>query len=869
MSAETMTYGNVAPRLVENGYRRPLPIVAGEKRPAISSWQFSEGVVEGYDDATTTGCTFGDQGNGWALIGIDGDLPNRDIANAFAKECMLPALGVERVSSAGFPLRFGAKPKFALLAKCKDTDLRKFKSRVYADNKDAQYQVEIMAKGSQMVLYGQHPTAGKYTYDKDGLEPLALNLEDLPEVTTDQLRDIVRRFEKMADRTESLMRKGYGLADYKDARPLSDAANQQPDPDYTLAQAREELDELDPDLPEDDWWKIGSALCFQGNGSLEWFELFDEWSSQGAKYHHQSDDEIIKRWKSWKSNVGKKGKWNTIATLRKYVKQAGGKLYHSAPATTDDFPDLEDVDLEAIKNTIAEFTESDVGKVEGIIDDLVKGGVTGAKLEPILKKLKQTTGTPMGALRSAVKASQKVVKKSGKGDSDKSTQPEIAAAVVAEIRDTALSVDGRVWMWEAVSPGCWSKVSDASPRKTIAGFCDEMLQGAYSDGTVRSVLNLVKDQINREAPQFNQHGGTSIAVTNGNLTRADGKWHLGPHDREAFITSGLPVAYDPGAKAPLFEQFFRETFAGDKEQEAKSRLLLEVIGYTLMSTCQFEKFFIFLGVGANGKSVVLKVVEKLLGAQNVASVQVDKLADRFQRGFLQGKLANLVTEIPEGAQLADAEIKAITSGELITAEDKHFAPYTFHPTATMIFATNHLPHSRDFTHAMMRRAVILKFNNTVPEERQDKQLAEKLEAELPGILNLALEAVGHALDRGGFTECSDMKDAQVEWRLEADQVAMFVDEECVGDATERVSGTDLYRAFTQWGKEAGLRSLVTRKTFTRRLNQLGYESARTGAVRYITGLALRSMMSEAELPDLDISEELRKLFSDGKVPDWV
>ena len=60
------------------------------------------------------------------------------------------------------------------------------------------------------------------------------------------------------------------------------------------------------------------------------------------------------------------------------------------------------------------------------------------------------------------------------------------------------------------------------------------------------------------------------------------------------------------------------------------------------------------------------------------------------------KLANLVTEIAEGAVMADAELKAITSGELTTAEHKNKDPFDFQPFSTCWFGTNHMPHTRDF-----------------------------------------------------------------------------------------------------------------------------------------------------------------------------
>lgn len=67
--------------------------------------------------------------------------------------------------------------------------------------------------------------------------------------------------------------------------------------------------------------------------------------------------------------------------------------------------------------------------------------------------------------------------------------------------------------------------------------------------------------------------------------------------------------------------------------------------------------------------------------------------NRFQRAHLQGKLANIITEIADGSTISDAQLKGIVSGEKVTAEHKHMAPFDFNPFYTCWFGTNHMPYS--------------------------------------------------------------------------------------------------------------------------------------------------------------------------------
>ena len=177
---------------------------------------------------------------------------------------------------------------------------------------------------------------------------------------------------------------------------------------------------------------------------------------------------------------------------------------------------------------------------------------------------------------------------------------------------------------------------------------------------------------------------------------------------------------------------------------------MELFGYSLLTTARYEKFVILIGSGANGKSVLLDLLINFVGPENAAAVQPSKFDSPFQRAYLSGKLVNAVSELAVGEEIKDDKMKAISSGELVTCEHKFKDPFDLKPFCTIWLATNHLPHTRDFSPALFRRALIITFNWVFQEHEQDKTLKEKLTAELPGILNLALTAIGGVFRRGIF-----------------------------------------------------------------------------------------------------------------------
>jgi len=402
-----------------------------------------------------------------------------------------------------------------------------------------------------------------------------------------------------------------------------------------------------------------------------------------------------------------------------------------------------------------------------------------------------------------------------------------------------LSTDAHVWLWRKL--GIWQSIPDRELKQIVQDDLEK-----HSEDVMRSLVDGVTDVLKTDIfrPEHTWNWSQdSINVLNGELHRNGEDWELQPHCREHYLTTQIPVTFDPDAKCLRFSKFLDEIFVNDPDGGAKARALLEMIGYSLTCDTRFERFVILIGIGANGKSVLMEVLRLLAGSKNVAAVQPCQFDNKFQRAHLHLKLVNLVTEIAEGAEIADAELKAIVSGELITAEHKHKPPFDFRPYATCWFGTNHMPHTRDFSDALFRRALIVPFNRTFKVGVDaDPDLKEKLAEELPGILNLALQAYGEALKRGSFTDPESCLRAKEEWRIEADQAAQFICDRCELVPDARVISSDLYYAYKNWADEAGITRRLNRKNFTSRLLRLGAQLCKgKRGIRMIAGILLKSL----------------------------
>jgi putative DNA primase/helicase len=473
-----------------------------------------------------------------------------------------------------------------------------------------------------------------------------------------------------------------------------------------------------------------------------------------------------------------------------------------------------------------EFTPDLITEASAVVRECA--ALSPIEREAVFRVIKERTGIALGALRAQLSQ--------GKEEVSAPDHLELARQVIEQKGDgNLLCAEAHVWGWQ--ESGVWAKLDERAIKQDVQRALDRAQIVNVNASTVNGVADVFKTEIFVQGHEFNIGNPEAVNCLNGQVELSARRWILKPHCRDEYRTTQIPVAFDPEASAPRFEKFLGEVFRDDNDRDDKRQALLELIGYTLMSHARHEKFVILLGEGSNGKSVVLKTLLALAGAANVAGVQPSSFDNRFQRAHLHMKLANIVTELKQGEVIADAELKAITSGEFATVEHKHKDPFVMQPFATCWFGTNHMPHTRDFSDALFRRATILTFNRVFSEEEQDPLLPEKLKDELPGILLLSLRAYAEACQHG-FTAPASSKAAKNEWRLEADQVAMFVEDACERSPQAYTATSAVYEAYKAWAADNGIGKTVSLRSMRDRLTRLGFGKDRDRKAHYVTGLAI-------------------------------
>jgi putative DNA primase/helicase len=188
----------------------------------------------------------------------------------------------------------------------------------------------------------------------------------------------------------------------------------------------------------------------------------------------------------------------------------------------------------------------------------------------------------------------------------------------------------------------------------------------------------------------------------------------------------------------------------------------------------------FLGDGDNGKSVCLDYIKFLLGNDNFSSIPLQVLAnDRFSTANLDGKLANIYSDLEKDELKHTGVFKALSSNEAVYAQKKNGQPFDLVPITSQIFSTNKFPKSFDQGQGFFRRWIIIKWSrNFEKDPDRDDNLKQKLLENLPerDILFSTLVHISRELLKNNkFTYSKDWKVIQKEWNANADPLDDFIE----------------------------------------------------------------------------------------------
>jgi putative DNA primase/helicase len=245
-----------------------------------------------------------------------------------------------------------------------------------------------------------------------------------------------------------------------------------------------------------------------------------------------------------------------------------------------------------------------------------------------------------------------------------------------------------------------------------------------------------------------------------------------------FTRSALPIEYDPDARPERWLTFLDEVLGGDAELIL---LMQQMFGYLITSETRFQKIFYFRGISNSGKSTTMRVLDALIGERNICNPTIAALADKNTLNDMTActlaKITEMNTDDRSDLSKASSSMNAISGEDPVHVFRKFKDGINVKLRVRFLMAGNQFPNFGEHATALARRLLVIPFNVSF-EQNADPDLSAKLIAELPGILNWALDGLDNLRAAGRFIEPEASKRAKREILNSGDPIRSFVADEC-------------------------------------------------------------------------------------------
>lgn len=354
--------------------------------------------------------------------------------------------------------------------------------------------------------------------------------------------------------------------------------------------------------------------------------------------------------------------------------------------------------------------------------------------------------------------------------------------------------------WWLYRGGVWRMAEDELVQNRVHRSLQRLLSGAnrkspelvqmlqesergnmFANLTSAVYANLVRAMAREDKADdplgLNGHAAQSVAnCQNGELWFADdGSFKVSEHDPAHCLTHQLATDYDPNADCPIFKATLADIFAGYEDPAAATRHWLELMGTLIQPRRLVASWAMMRGPGANGKTLLVEVIEALLGHDACVKGSITEATmDRHFTAQLVGKLAFIDDDVEKGVKLPDGWIKKLSEEKQLSANPKNRDAFSFTSRAMLVMLTNAWPSTSDISEGMQRRAHIFELCRVIPEAKRDPLLKRRIvEAELPGVLNLLIAGWQRVIRRGRYDVPTEILEAKERWLRAGNKTRSF------------------------------------------------------------------------------------------------
>nr|WQM86849.1 phage/plasmid primase, P4 family [Marseillevirus cajuinensis] len=299
-------------------------------------------------------------------------------------------------------------------------------------------------------------------------------------------------------------------------------------------------------------------------------------------------------------------------------------------------------------------------------------------------------------------------------------------------------------------------------------------------------------------------------------------------------------------------KFVLDIMGGDTK---KALYIQKLCGYFMTGEASVKEFFIFWGEGNNGKSILVSLLDIIVGSYHwqLSKRAVIRTKDDSPTSGevlrMKGKRLVTLTEVRDDWLWDEQIIKKVSGGGMdkISVRGLYKEDENFIPKCKLVIVTNPKLRLNFSDPAMVQRIRYIPFEmkfvadpnpNNPKEKLSDPRIYEKLKQHhLPDVLAWMIEGA-KLFYKEGLTPPESFQECKKEFITECDHNKRFIDEMTQRNKDAKIQNIELYGVYDAWCTDNG-ETPVTKTKFTQILKTLGVQTKPSNSKTFYIGIQLK------------------------------
>jgi hypothetical protein len=313
----------------------------------------------------------------------------------------------------------------------------------------------------------------------------------------------------------------------------------------------------------------------------------------------------------------------------------------------------------------------------------------------------------------------------------------------------------------------------------------------------------------------------------------------------------------------------------------------ELLAYFIIPDRWIPAWFLWIGGGSNGKTFLTRLLYLLLDDDAIESERIQAFTNNdFGMERLIGKTMAIDDDMKTSTTIPDDFVKKISEAKRLSANRKYKASFTFMNRCALLLLTNNYPRNVDVSHGFRRRMLSLVFprrfysqteiaamsegplKEYAKHDQADAQLINKIEAELPGVVNRLVIAYQRLIKHEGFRLPEDVKNSNKKVLNESNPLPMFIEKKCARGPKFRYRTSKFLSDLSLWLISENIDWMPQNRQVRTMMDQLGYDVVKNDGIDNYVGIQLRTSARNSDARTDAETDSVEADWDDWDADDW-